>query len=73
MPREYTVCSGKRTAAARSEEGIVGMRATEALHLSNPANSENDRDRCTHLDVERHREDIKLARRENRRPKSLFE
>ena len=49
------------------------MRATEALHLSNPANSENDRDRCTHLDVERHREEIKLARRENRRPKSLFE
>ena len=51
------------------------MRATEALWLSNPKTEftkENCRE-CTHLDTEKHRKAIVEARRENRRPKSLFE
>ena len=51
------------------------MRCTEALWLSDPKTELNreNLDICTHLDVERHREEIKLAHRKNRRPKSLFE
>ena len=63
--QEEPVVSGSR----------LNMRATEALWLSDPKTELNreNLDICTHLDVERHREEIKLARRENRRPKSLFE
>ena len=50
------------------------MRATEALWLSNPnteLNAEN-RQLCTHLDIERNIEEIKQSRRENRKLPGLF-
>ena len=47
------------------------MRATEALHLSNPANgiTGDDVKQITHFDYLKHWREIKAARRKNRRVK----
>lgn len=50
------------------------MRATEALWLSNPNTELNveNKQLCTHLDIDKHIEAIKRARKENRKLPGLF-
>lgn len=51
------------------------MRATEALHLSNP-NTKLDKEtfeQCTHLDYNKEKEVIKNARKANRKERTPFD
>ena len=49
------------------------MRATEALHLSNPANKldQDLKDVCTHCDYDRNKTEILAARKQNRKSLKL--